>query len=103
MTIVSMRTATNGQEPAGGKTEQQRRALRRLLRDLVAFTGTAVNDLAAAPRKAPQQKRPRLLYRRANTLTDADLDVLVADIGVDRWWAAAERATQPQLPLVAAE
>jgi hypothetical protein len=95
---------TNGQAPAGkAVTGQQRRALRKLLRDLVAFTGTAINELAATPRKAPQQKRQRLLYRRADSLTDADLDALVGEIGIGRWWAAAERATQPQLPLVAAE
>jgi hypothetical protein len=103
---------TNGQALAGnnvktvtGQSEsvKQRRALRKLLRDLVAFTGTAINDLAATPRKASQPKRQRLLYRRADSLTDADLDALVGEIGIDRWWAAAERVTQPQLPLVAAE
>jgi hypothetical protein len=95
---------TNGQAHVGqADSVKQRRALRKLICDLVAFTGTAINDLAAAPRKAPQPKQRRLLYRRASTLTDADLDVLVADIGIDRWWAAAERATQPRLPLRAAE
>jgi hypothetical protein len=103
MHVVSSETAPRGQAPAGKTvTGQQRRALRKLLRDLVVFTGTAINDLAAVPRKAPQSKRQRLLYRRA-VLTDADLDVLVADIGIERWWAAAERATQPRFPLVAAE
>jgi len=103
---------TNGQAPAGntaktvtGQAEsvKQRRALRKLLRDLVAFTGTAINDLAATPRKAPQPKRQRLLYRRADTLTDADLAVLVAEVGVDRIWRAVDKITQPKLPLVAAE
>jgi hypothetical protein len=94
----------NGQAPAAKTVAgQQRRALRKLIRDLVAFTGTAINDLAATPRKAPQRKRQRLLYRRADSLTNADLDALVGAIGIDRWWAAAERATQPQLPLIAAE
>lgn len=103
MYAVHNRTHANGQATPGGNTGQQKRALRRLLRDFVIVTGAAANDLAAAtPRKAPQSKRQRLLYRRA-VLTDADLDVLVADIGIERWWAAAERATQPQLPLVAAE
>ena len=99
---------TNGQAPAGKTvktaTTQQKRALRKLLRDLVAFTGSAINELSAAtPRKAPQPKGQRLLYRRTDSLTNADLDRLVAEIGIDRWWAAAERATQPQLPLVAAK
>jgi hypothetical protein len=104
---------TNGQAPAGktvktvtgqaDSVKQRRRALRKLLRDLVAFTGTAINDLAATPRKAPQPKRQRLLYRRADSLNDADPDALVGEIGIGRWWAAAERATQPKLPLVAAE
>jgi hypothetical protein len=81
---------------------KQRRALRKLLRDLITFSGVAANDLAAKSRKAPKSKRQRLLYRRAGSLTDADLDKLVAEIGIDRWWAAAERATQPQLPLIIA-
>ena len=99
---------TNGQahvKAVSGQADsvKQRRALRKLICDLVAFTGTAINDLAATPRKAPQRKRQRLLYRRADSLTNADLDALVGAIGIDRWWAAAERATQPQLPLIAAE
>ena len=93
----------NGQ---AAPTTQQRRALRKLLRDLVCFTGPAINDLAATPRRKapqPQQSKRRLLYRRADTLTDADLDRLLADeIGFDRWWAAAERATQPPLPFAEA-
>ena len=104
---------TNGQAP-GGKTvktdsgqadsAKQRRALRKLIRDLVAFTGTALNDLAATPRnKTPRRNRERLLYRNANSLTDTDIDRLVAEIGIDRWWAAADRATKPQLPLFAAK
>ena len=93
---------TNGSANKTG-TGQQKRALRKLLHDLIAFTGTAINDLAATPRKAPQRNRQRLLYRRADSLTDADLDMLVVEIGIGRWWAAAERATQPQLPLQAAE
>lgn len=104
MRVVSTSTASSGQAPAPSVTGQQRRALRKLLRDLVVFTGTAINDLAAAPHKAPQRKSPpRLLYRRAATLADSDLDAIVADIGIDRMWAAVERATQPRLPLVAAE
>ena len=77
---------------------QQKRALRKLLRDLVAFTGTAINDLAATPRKAPQPKRQRLLYRHADSLTDADLDRLVAELGVERVMRALDRLTQPSLP-----
>ena len=80
---------------------QQKRALRKLLRDLVAFTGTAINDLAATPRKAPQPKRQRLLYRHADSLTDADLDRLVAELGVERVMRALDRLTQPSLPFVA--
>jgi hypothetical protein len=91
---------TNGQAPAGKTvTGQQRRALRKLIRDLVA----AINDLAATPRKAPQRKRQRLLYRRADSLTDADLDRLVAEIGIEHVLRVLDRLTQPQLPLQAAE
>ena len=90
---------TNGQAPAGkAVTGQQRRALRKLLRDLVAFTGTALHELGGAPRKAPHPKRLRLLYRRADTLTDADLAVLVAEVGVERVMRALDRLTQPSLP-----
>ena len=90
---------TNGQAPAGKAVNgQQKRALRKLLRDLVAFTGTAINDLAATPRKAPQPKRQRLLYRHADSLTDADLDRLVAELGVERVMRALDRLTQPSLP-----
>jgi hypothetical protein len=91
--VSSSTTAIPGQADLVAK---QRRALRKLLRDLVAFTGTAINDLADAPRKASQPKRRRLLYRRADRLTNADLDRLVGEIGIDRWWSAAERATQPR-------
>jgi hypothetical protein len=80
---------------------EQRRALRRLLRDIVALTGSTLTELAATPRKPSQPQRRRLLYRRA--LSDGDLDTLVGEIGVERLWAAVERATQPRLPLVAAE
>jgi hypothetical protein len=80
---------------------QQRRVLRKLLRDLITFSGVAASDLAAVPRRAPQSKRQRLLYRRADTLTDGEIDMLVSEIGLDRWWSAAERATSPQLPLIA--
>jgi hypothetical protein len=93
----------NGGKVIIGQAPNQRRVLRKLLRDLIAFTGSAVTELAVAPRKAPQPKRRRLLYRRADSLSDADLDVLVREIGVERWWAALERATQPRLPLIAAE
>jgi hypothetical protein len=88
----------------GHAAVKQRRALRRLLNDLITFTGTAVADLASKPRKATRQpNRRRLLYRRADTFTDADLDALVAEIGIDRIWRAVEKLTQPQLPLQAAE
>jgi hypothetical protein len=97
---------TNGHAPADKvvKTDkvvtgQQKKSLRKLSRDLVA----AINDLTATPRKAPQPKRQRLLYRCADSLTDAELAVLVAEVGVERIWRALDRLTQPELPLVAAE
>ena len=94
---------TNGQAPAGNAakvvTGQQRRALRKLLRDLVAFTGTAINDLAAAPREAPQ----RLLYRRADTLTDNEVKSIVVELGPERVLRVVDKLTSPELPLVAAE
>ena len=90
--------------PVNGQAEKQRRrALRKLLRDLVAFTGTAINDLAATPRKTPQRNRERLLYRNANSLTDTDIDRLVREIGAARLMVALDRHTSPELPLQAAE
>ena len=77
-------------------TNQQRRALAKLLRDLVAFTGTAINDLSVVPRKASRPNQRRLLYRRPDKLTDTDLDRLVVEIGIDRWCAAADRVTSPE-------
>ena len=82
-------------------TGQQRRALRKLIRDLVVFSGTALNDLAATPRnKTPRRNRERLLYRNANSLTDTDIDRLVGEIGAARLMAALDRHTSPELPLV---
>jgi hypothetical protein len=100
LVVPSPPTATAAMEAA---TAKQRRALRKLLRDLVAFTGTAINDLAATPRKAPQSKRQRLLYRRADTLSDTDLDTLVTEIGAARLMATLDRWTQPSMFSVAAE
>jgi hypothetical protein len=95
---------TDGQAPAGKTvTGQQRRALRKLLRDLVAFTGTAINELAAAPRKAPQRKRQRLLYRRADTLSDDEVKSIVVELGSERVLRVVDKLTSPELPLVAAE
>jgi len=71
---------------------KQRRLLNRLVRDLVAFTGTAITDIAAKP-KAPRRQKNRLTYRK--NLTDGELDALVAQIGLGRWWSAFERATRP--------
>jgi hypothetical protein len=92
-----------GQTPAGKTvTGQQRRALRKLLRDLVVFTGTAINDLAATPRKAPQRKRCRLLYRRADTLSDDEVKSIVVELGPERVLRIVDKLTSPELPLVAA-
>ena len=106
LTPLSKVPTTNGQ--AAGKTVntvtgQQRRALRKLIRDLVAFTGTAINDFAAMPRKAPQRKRQRLLYRRADTLSDDEVTRLVIELDPERILRVVDRLTQPQLPLIAAE
>ena len=99
---VVLTSPPTASQPVLTTTGQQRRALAKLLRDLVAFTGTAINEIAAKPRKASRPNQRRLLYRRASTLTDTDLDRLRVEIGLDRWWATAERATQPELPLMVA-
>jgi hypothetical protein len=81
MLEVSPTTTTTARQATEAATaKQQRRALRKLLRDLVAFTGVAASDLAATPRRAPQPRARRLLYRRADTLnmTLRDLEKLAA-------------------------
>ena len=62
---------------------------------------TALHELGGAQRKAPQPKRQRLLYRHADSLTDDDLDRLVAEVGTDRIMRALDRLTQPSLPFAA--
>jgi hypothetical protein len=99
---------TNGQahvKAVSGQADsvKQRRALRKLIRDLVAFVGTAANDLAATPRKAPHRKRQRLLYRRADKLSDDEVKSIVVELGPERVLRVVDKLTQPQLPLVAAE
>jgi hypothetical protein len=84
-------------------TGQQRRSLRKLIRGVLTVTGIAPNDLTATPRKAPQRNRDRLLYRRADRLTDKDLDALVREIGAARLMSALDRWTQPSMFSVAAE
>jgi hypothetical protein len=82
---------------------KQKRALRKLLRDLIAFSGSAINDLAAAPRKTPQRNRHRLLYRRADTLSDDEIKTIVVELGPERVLRVVDKLTSPELPLVAAE
>ena len=103
---------TNGQAPAGktakvgtGQADsvKQRRALRKLLRDLVCFAGVAAADLASAPRKTPQRNRERLLYRNTNSLTDTDIDRLVGEIGAARLMAALDQLPSPRTPLAERE
>jgi hypothetical protein len=97
MQINNLRSAL-GQAPAGEiVTAQQWRALRILLRGLVAF----INDLAPSPRKAPQRKRQRLLYRRADTLSDDEVRSIVLELGAERVLHVVDKLTSPQL--VAAE
>lgn|SRR5262245_24263636 len=96
-TAVSLQNNVAAVQPA------QQRLLRKLLRDLVAFTGTAITDIAGKPRKTPQRKRDRLLYRKAATYADSEIEKIVVELGPERVLAALDRATQPRLPLVAAE
>jgi hypothetical protein len=75
---------------AAVNTDRQRLA-RKLICDLVAFTGVAAAQLAAAPGKAP--RRQRIFYRKP---THHALVAAVLEIGIDRWLAAADRVTQPR-------
>jgi hypothetical protein len=88
----------NGQVPDAIK---QRRLLNKLVKDLVAFTGTALTDIASKPKAPRCQRKQRLLYRKASNLTEADLDVLVAEIGPERLWRALDRYTQPHFSFAA--
>lgn len=105
LTPFSKVPTSNGQVPptkATVVTSQQRRALRKLIRDLVVFAGVAANDIAAAPRKPPQWKRERLLYRRADTLSDDEVKSIVVELGPERVLRVVDRLTSPELPFVVA-
>jgi hypothetical protein len=78
----------------------QRRVLKRLLRDLITFTGTSLADVASKP-KPPRQIKHRVLYRRGDSFTDADLFQVIDEIGAKRMLTALDAYTRPQL--VAAE
>jgi hypothetical protein len=97
-------TSVHGNGQAAGKTAtgqtdsvKQRRALRKLLRDLVAFAGVAAVNLASAPRKTPQRNRERLLYRRADTLSDDEVKSIVVALGPERVLRAVDKLTAPEL------
>jgi hypothetical protein len=79
-----------------------KRLLRRLLHDLIVVTGTSVADLASKPRRQPRQTKRRVLYRRGDSYTDADLFQVMDEIGAERILSALDAYTQPQ-QLVAAE
>jgi hypothetical protein len=85
--------------PSKQSSDQQRIA-RRVIKDLAAFAGIAALQLAATPRK-PRRHVDRVLFRRPENLTDADIDSLVLQVGVDRCWAAVERATSPRCEVTA--
>jgi hypothetical protein len=88
-------TKTVSADPA----KQQRRVVRRLMRDLVALTGPVLNnDLAGRSRKPPRRS-DRVLFRK--NLTDADLDRLVREIGAARLMEAVDRWTAPQFAIAA--
>jgi hypothetical protein len=104
MNLLLKIPTANEQAPADKTvTGQQKRALRKLLRDLIVFISVAAADVAVAPRKVPQRKRHRLLCRRADTLSDDEGTRLVIELGPERVLRVVDRLTQPQLPLVTAE
>ena len=101
---LSIAHPSNGQSPTpvnDDPAKLQRRVVRRLLRDLVALAGPVVtNDLAGRSRK-PQRRPQRVLFRSANSLTDADLDQLVREIGAQRVLDAVDRWSQPRFTYAA--
>src|SRR5262245_29128573 len=98
MLEITPHLAGNVPKVQTGITARQKRALRKLLRIL----GNAIDGLAVVPR-FPQQKRQRLLYRRASALTDDKIESLVVELGPERVLRVVDRLTAPELPLVAAE
>jgi hypothetical protein len=93
---LSIAHPSNGQTPktvSADPAKQQRRVVRRLLRDLVAL-------LAATPRSAPRRtQQTRVLFRRADRLSDADVDRLIREVGAGRLMAALDRWTQPRFTI----
>jgi hypothetical protein len=100
---LSIAHPSNGQTPktvSADPAKQQRRVVRRLLRDLVALTGPVINDLATTPRSAPRRtQQTRVLFRRADRLSDADVDRLIREVGAGRLMAALDRWTQPRFTI----
>jgi hypothetical protein len=66
-----------------------------------ARAGVYTHGQSRSPNSAHPHRRLRLLYRTG--ITNIELDALIAEIGIERVMAALDRATQPELPLVAAE
>ena len=101
MDVVFSATTALGQG-LGLADQVKNKRLRKLARNLNAISRAAARELAPRRRCVAQPKR-QLLYHHPDTLTNADLDHLVVEVEIERWRAASERATQPQLPLQAAE
>jgi hypothetical protein len=73
-------------------TAQQKRALRRQVGILAAM----INEIPAAPRKAKPRNRPRVLYRRANALTDAEITSIVVELDPERVLHIVDKLTAPE-------
>lgn len=88
---------------SNGNGRDQKRVARKLLSELAfALAGTSVSALMAPPRGAKGLKaaHERVLFRKAATLSDADIRKLVAEIGADR---ILDALTAPKPVLVATE
>lgn len=101
---LSIAHPTNGQSPktvSADPARQQRRVVRRLLRDLVALAGPVVSDDLAGRSRKPRRRPERVLFRSAESLTNADLERLIREIGANRLMAALDRWTRPHFAVAA--
>jgi hypothetical protein len=74
-------------------------------KDAAEFFGISVSLIAAAGRQHDEHTKLNGSGNGAAVpaLSDAVIDNMIAEIGPDRFWAALDRYTAPQLPLMAGE
>jgi hypothetical protein len=58
--------------------------------------------VAEARERHERRQHPKRFNGDITTLSDSAIDSIVREVGVERVWAAVERATQPPLPFMTA-